>query len=370
MADVHPDGPTGCAYILFASQPAIYRAVVDQDPYPVRAIIVQGGEPLLSMGAGRRAYEAFTSPELELLVNMDMWMTPSAQLADYVLPAADFMERPDISAHWGIGNFFVAGQQAGDVLHDRRNDYELWAGLGQRLLDPADWPETLEEMLDRLVAPSGRTYQEWAASEDNFHFPRPRWRKYLEEGFATRSGKVELVPSLFDELGIDSSPHYTGPPYAVPDAPEDDYPLQMIPGSRIIELTASNLRQSQRLKRIHPEPLCDLHPVTAERYGIVDGEWMIIERPEGSIRQRARFDETIRVDTINPDGYWWEPDEQTGEPHLSGVWVANANAITPGQPELSSFAGDQPLRGARCRIRPGDEAPAPPARARAGSAAS
>jgi hypothetical protein len=35
---------------------------------------------------------------------------------------------------------------------------------------------------------------------------------------------------------------------------------------------------------------------------------------------------------------------------LSGVWEANGNAITPDDPKLSSFVGDQPLRGLRCRI--------------------
>ena len=43
-----------------------------------------------------------------------------------------------------------------------------------------------------------------------------------------------------------------------------------------------------------------------------------------------------------------------GEPSLSGVWVSNANAITPSGTEYSSFAGDQPLRGARCRVRKAD----------------
>ena len=103
----------------------------------------------------------------------------------------------------------------------------------------------------------------------------------------------------------------------------------MIPGSRYRELTASNLRQSARLKRIHPEPIMDIHPLTAAELGIEDGEWVLIERPEGVIRQRAHFNEGIRLDTVNPDGYWWEPGTQTGEPSLSGVWVSNANAITP-----------------------------------------
>jgi anaerobic selenocysteine-containing dehydrogenase len=351
MAKVYPKGHTGCAYMLFASQPAIYRAVVERDPYPIRAVIVQSGEPLLTMGGAKMAYKAFTSPNLDLLVAMDYWLTPTAQLADYVLPAADFLERPDISSHWGIGNFFVVAQQSVAPLYERRNDYELWAGLGRRLLDPDDWPETLEGMLDRFLAPSGRTYREWADGERNHHFPRPRWRKYEEHGFATPSGKVELVPSLLERFGEDPLPTYTGPPYARPDADADDYPLQMIPGSRYRELTASNLRQSARLKRIHPEPIMDIHPETAGRLGIADGDWVTIERPEGAIRQRARITEAIRADTVHPDGYWWEPGTETGEPGLSGVWVANANAITPFDVSLSSYAGDQPLRGARCRVR-------------------
>ena len=86
----------------------------------------------------------------------------------------------------------------------------------------------------------------------------------------------------------------------------------MIPGSRYRELTASNLRQSARLKRIHPEPIMDIHPQTAAGLGIDDGEWVLIERPEGAIRQRAHFNEGIRLDTVNPDGYWWEPGAQSG----------------------------------------------------------
>ena len=78
----------------------------------------------------------------------------------------------------------------------------------------------------------------------------------------------------------------------------------------------------------------------------------MIERPEGAITQRAKLGDGIRPDTIHPDGYWWEPSVAPG-PELSAVWVANANAITPSDPALSSYAGDQPLRGARCRIRQG-----------------
>ena len=78
---------------------------------------------------------------------------------------------------------------------------------------------------------------------------------------------------------------------------------------------------------------------------------MVIERPEGSIRQKAWLTDGIRPDTISPDCFWWDPYEDRAEPSLSGAWWANVNGITPSQPELSSFAGDQLLRGPHCQIR-------------------
>jgi anaerobic selenocysteine-containing dehydrogenase len=355
MAGVHPAGHTAAQYMLFASQPHVYRAILEHDPYPIRAVIVQSGEPLMNYGGAKLAHEAFTSDELELLVVMDLWRTPTAQLADYVLPAADFFERPDLGMGWGLMRLFVAAQQSVTPLHERRNDYELWSGLGRRLLDPVDWPVALEEVLDRFLAPSGRTFAEWADGPQNWHVAERSWRTYEQTGFATRSGKVELVPSLLERLGVDPLPTYTGPPYCEPDVDDEDrYPLAMLTGSRVAGLQASTLRQSRRLHRLFPEPLVDLHPDTAARHGITDGDWVIVERPEGRIRQRAHLTDAIRPDIINVAGYWWEPTTPPG-PELSGARDANANWITPSESRLSSFAGDQPLRGLRCRIERADD---------------
>jgi thiosulfate reductase / polysulfide reductase chain A len=353
MSRVHPDGHLAAQYMLFTSQPHVYRAVLEHDPYPVRAIVVQCGEPLLNYGGAQLAHQAFTSDELELLVVMDLWLTPTAQLADYVLPAAGFLERPDLSMRWGFTRGFSVAQQVVEPLYDRHNDYEFWAAMGRRLLDAAEWPERLEGMFDRFLAPSGRTFQDWADGERNWYFPaRDRWKNYEQRGFATTSGKVELVPRFLERFGIDPLATYTGPPYARRDVDdEDEYPLQMITGSRVIAYMGSTLRQARRLRSLHPDPTVEIHPETAARYGINDGDWALIERPEGAIRQRAVLTDGIEPHTINVTGYWWDPTRKPG-PGLSGVWEANANAITPSDAALSSFAGDQPLRGLRCRVRP------------------
>ena len=143
-------------------------------PLPVRAVIVQSGEPLLTMGGAQKAYEAFKSPNLELLVVMDFWKTPTAQLADYVLPAADFLERPDITSHWGIGNFFVVGQKSAEPLFERHNDYELWAGLGRRLLDPSEWPETSRACSTASSRPPARPTTSGPTVRRTTSSPRPK----------------------------------------------------------------------------------------------------------------------------------------------------------------------------------------------------
>ena len=326
--------------------------VIEGDTYPIRAIIVQNGEPLVNYGGSRLAYEAFTSEELELLVVMDHWLTPTAQLADYVLPATDFLERPELSMRWGFTRMFSVGQQSVAPLFERRDDYDLWAGIGRRLLDPLDWPEQVDEMLDRFLAPSGRTHREWGESGASCYLPENRtFQKYREHGFATASGKVELIPSLFEQFGIDPRPVYTGPPYARPDVDDEAaYPLQMLTGSRVLEFMGSTMRQSKKMLARHPEPLVQIHPETAATYNIADGDWVEIARPEGAIRQRATVTDAIRPGTINLAGYWWDPKRRPGA-DLSGVWEANGNAITPYDPKLSSFVGDQPLRGLRCSIR-------------------
>jgi anaerobic selenocysteine-containing dehydrogenase len=359
MKGVQPDGSQIAQYMLFTNPPAVYRAVLEGQPYPIRAIVVQNGEPLLNYGGAKMAYEAFTSDNLELLVVMDMWQTPTAQLADYVLPTADFLERPELMMYWGFTRFFTVGQRAVRPRSDRRDDYDLWAALGQRLLDPNDWPDTVEEMFDRFLAPSGKSFAEWELAEENWHFPDRHFKKYEQHGFATASGKVELVPPFLAQFGIDPLPTYAGPPYARPDVDDEDaYPLQMVTGSRVLALTASTMRHARRIRAIHPDPLVDIHPETAARYGIEDGDWILIERPEGSIRQRAHLTDGIEINTINVAGYWWDPVRKPG-PDLSGVWEANANALVPADPELGSFVGDQPLRGLRCRVRPDPGGAAP-----------
>ncbi len=183
-----------------------------------------------------------------------------------------------------------------------------------------------------------------------------RYGKYKEKGFGTFSGKIELAPSLFEKLGVDPLPSYEEPPQSPQRSPElaKEFPFILITGSRIRYYVHSTLRQIQGLRKRSPDPLVQIHPETARRLDIHQGDWVYVETTEGRIRQRAELTESVSPQVIHAEGYWWFPEKSGRDPDLFGVWESNVNAIIPDQPEMASFSGDQFFRGALCKVYKSD----------------
>jgi anaerobic selenocysteine-containing dehydrogenase len=127
------------------------------DPYPVKALIIQGNNALLQATNTKLVYAALKA--LDLIVVHDYFMTPTAMLADYVFPAADWMERVVVAPVAGIRNFINAGEKSVEPEYERRDDYQFWRELGLRLGQEDYWPwKTLEECHDYRFKPMGYTF--------------------------------------------------------------------------------------------------------------------------------------------------------------------------------------------------------------------
>jgi thiosulfate reductase/polysulfide reductase chain A len=351
MKRVHPDGYAAAIYMLTCSGINLWEAILDGGPYPVKAMVTQAANPVCTLDV-RGCYSALSSKNLELHVAMDLFMTPTAMLADYVLPAADWLERPVLSFRWGLVGDYVAGEQAVAPLFERRDDYQLWRELGIRLGQENDWPETLEGMYDRFLAPTGKTFREFLSQKEHWYSPGEQYRKYEKAGFATFSGKVELLPSIFDRLGIDPSPRYEESPLSPISSPDlaREYPLILISGSRVVYYWHSCYREQKRLRKAYPDPLLQIHPETASALGIADGDWVYIETPQGRIKQKARLTAGIHPKVVHADGYWWYPERSGDKPGFFGVWDSNINVILPNSPQLFDYCGDYLFRGLLCRV--------------------
>ncbi len=152
----------------FAHAPTLYRAMLSSKPYPVRAFITVSSNPMVTQANTKLVYNALKS--LDLYVVSDFWMTPSAELADYVLPAASWLERPYIFDAFGLVKSIFACEAALPATvqgqYDRRNDYDLWRGLGIRLRQEEYWPwETLEQAYDYRLAPLGYTLKDFVGKK-------------------------------------------------------------------------------------------------------------------------------------------------------------------------------------------------------------
>jgi thiosulfate reductase/polysulfide reductase chain A len=339
------------SYEAFAHGPSIYRAALTGKPYPVRCIVTQSSNPMVTVPNTKLVYQAMKS--LDLYVVADFFMTPSAQLADYVLPATTYLERPWIWAYSGIVGSERALPKTVEGQYDRRDDYDIWRGLGLEMGQGPDWPwETLEELYDYRLKPVGLTFRGFM-DRGGFLSPPKEYRRYEKNGFATSSGKIELYSKTLEALGYDPLPQYHEPPESPVTRPDlaEDYPLILITGGRHLPYYHSEHRQVQSMRKMHPDPIMQIHPVTAAKLGIRDGDWVWIESPRGRIKQKCRSFEGIDPRVVHAQHGWWYPEEEGAEPSLHGVWKSNVNVLTDDDPDICNpISGGWPLRTLLCRV--------------------
>jgi anaerobic selenocysteine-containing dehydrogenase len=358
MAKVHPKGCGPASYMVYPAPSCAWSAILEQDPYAIKALFTQGTNALVAFANSRRVHQALKSENLDLHVVMDHFMTPTAQLADYVLPATDALERPNIlgSAMWGFGNVYSATGPAVARRYERRDDYELWRDLGNRLGQRGYWADTLQEWFDKLLEPSDISFEELSSREINWLFPTPGERRYEKTGFATFSGKVELTSSVLEKLGYETLPEYQEPTWSPVSSPElaKEYPLVLTTGASSAYYYRSHHRMLDKMRRQHPHPFLQIHPETAEQLGISEGDWVYVETPLGRVRERAKLFEGVDPRVVHADALWWYPEQPGEEPSLSGVWDCTINAIVPDDLEQSDYAGNQCFRALLCRVYPAD----------------
>ncbi|MCK4815402.1 molybdopterin-dependent oxidoreductase, partial [bacterium] len=283
---------------FLAHQPLIWRAILTGKPYPIKAMITWGSNPLLNAPNTKMVYQALKSSNLELHVVLEHFMTPSALLADYVLPAASKFEKPICDTAEDLIPAIICGERAIKPMGERRPDYDFFRELAMRLGFGEYFPwETEEELANYRLEPLGITFDEvatkrYVVSSEPWTYETINPKTADPSGFATPSGKIELYSNVLKELGYDPLPFYEEPaesPIRTPDIAKD-YPLILTTGGKFRPQFHSENRQlGMGMREQHPYPLMDIHPNTAQELDINDGDWAYIETRRGVIRQRARL---------------------------------------------------------------------------------
>ena len=351
-----------CGHNFLSNQPLIFDAITDRKPYPITAMITWGSNVLLNGGDVKKIYKTLKSPNLELNIVLEHMMTPTAMLADYILPAASKLEKPVCHTHEDFAPNIACGERAVNPLGERTEEYLFWKGLAERLGFGEYFPwENEEALAEYRLEPLGISFEEAAreryiiSSEKPWTYDQINPNTGELTGFATPSGKIELFSNVLKDLDYDPLPFYEEPPVSPIRTPElaKEYPYILITGGNFRPMFHSENRQlGLGTREKYPNPIMDLHPDTAKAHGIEDGDWVYVETPRGVIKQKARVADEIDPRVVNVQSHWWFPEEPAMEPWLGGMWTSNCNVLTEASnPDTyDQVAGSWPLRAMLCKI--------------------
>ena len=344
-------------FVWRAQPDLVLEQIFTEEPYPIKGMWIQAASPVAGLGLDPKKWvEALK--KLDFVVAVDLFMNPTTQLADVVLPAASFLEKDSIKSWW------VPLQTINKVMSvaECKPDVEINFELARRFDPDFNW-NNIHELFDEILKPSGLTFKElqrqgWAfPPEGHPSAPYHRFEKGLlrpdkKPGFQTPSGKIELYSTLREEWGLEPIAHYEEPPFTPISQPElyEKYPLILSTGRRSPVLYHAEHRNIPWLREIDPDPVLEIHPDTARSLDIGDGEWVWVENWLGRCKLKAKV--TLVVPTwmvMAPHG-WWFPEKPGPEPSLFGVWESNINQLIP-----MGFQGKDglgaPIKHLLCRVR-------------------
>ena len=346
--------PLGPARFGFANGEDIYTAALEGR---IKTLLAFGGNPVMAHGDSARGREALGS--LDFFAHCDLFMSPTAELADIVLPVTTPFESEALK----IG--FEVSQEAQSLVQLRRplvpprgearSDLQIVFDLATRLgLGEYFWDGDIDAAYRHQLAPSGITLEQLRAHPEGVRVPlTTRHRKYVDSGFATPSGRVELYSATLAEHGYAPLPTYEEPLTSPRSRPElaERFPL-VLSSAKSLFFCETQHRQVAALRKSQHDPQVELHPDTAAARGIAAGDWVSIDTPKGSVRARAKLNAHLDPEVVFGQHGWWQACEELDLPGYPpyGPGSANLNLVlsqTPSDP----ISGSSPLRASMCEIR-------------------
>ncbi len=340
-------GPEG--FYSGVHPPTAFRAMYMGEPYPVKAFINFGFNPIASRQNTRFIWEALK--KLDLFVISETGMTPTAELADFILPPATTLElnlfQPDYFYHGlPVGQKVV--EPPADCWEDMKIAIELKKALKERNLIEQDFlPWDNPEEFDEYVL-KGTGYSFSDLKKEGMIYFSTSYKSYEKEGFKTPTGKVELYSTTLDKFGYDPLPHYSTPREGeLKPALAKRYPLLLMQRREYIYYGNVGRDHDWARKKV-PFPVAEIHKTVAEERKIHDGDWIFIETPLGKCKMKAKVRNDIYWEVVCVPYGWWYP-EQPGPEH--GAWEPSVNSIISDEPPYEPVVGNPITNNLVCEVR-------------------
>ncbi|MGD9044587.1 MAG: molybdopterin-dependent oxidoreductase [Desulfobacterales bacterium] len=356
-----PLGPCG----TFKSTQAyeVYKAIRTGKPYPVKGLIGFGGNIIMSNAPSGLARE--TLCQLDFHLESELFLSPVAELADIVLPAASSWESWHVGVNIGpLGDkgYIQLRPAVVPPQHESWPDMKIMFELAKKLgKGAAFWDGDIEAGFNYQLAPSHVTVAQLEANPGPITIDLAmEYRKYAKKdgagrfvGLPTPSKRVELYAIPFKAAGHDPLPGWKEPLSAC--FPNEDirekYPLRVI-NSKVIEYSHSQHRAIPSLRKRVPRPYLEINPERARASGIKDGDAVRLETPHGSITLAARLTADIAPDVVGTQNGWWQACEALDLPGYDPYSSKGANVnLLYETDNIDPISGSLPIKGYPCRVK-------------------
>ena len=267
----------------------------------IEALVVYNSNPVAVAPDSTRVARGFAREDLFTVV-LEHFMTDTADLADYVLPATTQLEHLDLHTSYGH-TYAMINEPAIAPLGEAKANTQVFRELAARMgFDDACFLDDDEALARIAFRPASAGGVDFAALRAQ------GWVKldiaeapFAEGGFPTATGKARVdVPGL----GV---PDHVANYESAASAPElaRRFPLAMIspPARNFLNSSFVNVTS---LRAIEGEPVLEISAIDAAARGIVDGGRVRIFNDRGSIVCKAVVGERARPGVVNGLGVWWK----------------------------------------------------------------
>ncbi len=346
MADEYPltSGDFGILIGLSVGPFPWVETIISEKPYPIKMMIFDSANPMVTFPNTNKVKQALE--KLEFIVALDIEMSPTAEMADMVLPGATFIERTDLAYNTYLAlmdvPYAMLCKKAIAEIGESRPSWKFWIDLAKRLGYEEYFPwQSAEDLIDYYIAPSGMTVQQLKEHPSGISCGTVKYADYYEKHpeeprFITPSGRIEIYCETLANIGFDPLPGYTEPtesPISQPDLAEE-YPLILTTGTRTNEYHNSRYRYLSKSNKRMSEAMAEIHPDSAKKYGIGDGEMMTVKTKRGMIDIKAKITEDLMPGVVSIPFGWVQ---------------ANVNFLTNDAPACPG-SGYPALRSMLCKV--------------------
>ncbi|HHP7235217.1 MAG TPA: molybdopterin-dependent oxidoreductase [Desulfobacterales bacterium] len=265
-------------------------AILNEDPYPIKALIAYRFEPLGSIPDTGKMLKALD--KLDLVVTIDINYSDIAWHSDVVLPESTYLERTDcVQQANGLKPQMFLRRQAVPPRYDTREGAMILKQIGERIGIGEYFPyESVEDLVRWQLEPTGFTLEDFDAKGFVAYCKDPIfWDRKEGLKFKTPSGKIEFKSALLEEAGFESFPAYE----AVRRPSNGDF--RLITG-RVALHTHLSTQNNPYLTEIVPENTLWINSRRAAALGIGNGDLVEVSSSVGSGTIKACVSELIHPD--------------------------------------------------------------------------